>query len=78
MGLHAGACTDRAPAVSSRAAGRRARSACMRAAHMHSLGITRGAQPNSYSRITGRAQFTIGTVPGYMHMKYRYTEFKYR
>ena len=26
-------------------------------------------------RITGRAQFPIGTVPGYMHMKYGYTEF---
>ena len=28
-------------------------------------------------RITGRAQFPIGTVPGYMYMKYRYTEFQY-
>ena len=26
-------------------------------------------------RITGRAQFPIGTVPGYMYMKYGYTEF---
>ena len=29
-------------------------------------------------RITGRAQFLIGTVPGYMNVKYRYTEFQYR
>eukprot|EP01043_Picozoa_sp_COSAG02_P091613 COSAG02_NODE_28319_length_591_cov_8.508130_1_plen_103_part_00 len=32
------------------------------------------------SRITGRAQFLIGTVdlPGYMNVKFRYTEFQYR
>jgi len=29
-------------------------------------------------RITGRAQFLIGTVPGYMNVKFRYTEFQYR
>ena len=29
-------------------------------------------------RITGRAQFLIGTVAGYMNVKFRYTEFHYR
>ena len=44
---------------------------CVAAAHRHSL---TACKVQSF-RITGRAQFPIGTVHGYMHMKYGYTEF---
>ena len=46
------------------------------AAQAHSNLVSAGKVPDF--RITGRAQFLIGTVTGYMNMKFRYTEFQYR
>jgi hypothetical protein len=69
---HAGAAL--APALP--AVDRAARSRMVVSLRCHSNLVSACKVPDF--RITGRAQFLIGTVPGYMNMKFSYTEFQYR